>query len=94
MLQSFAREVEAEGVKVDYYQRLGDPGSTICKVAQDLSVEIILIGRRGHRGVSELFLGSTGNYVLHHALCSVWVVQAPPDASGEEVTNQQAATVT
>ena len=80
-------------MKVDYYQWLGDPGSTICKVAQDAAVDTILIRSRGHRGMSELFLGSTSNYVLHHAPCSVWVIQKKAAASSEAVQNQRSATV-
>lgn len=93
MLQSFAREVEAQGVEVDYYQRFGEPGTTICGVGRDLSVDTIVIGRRGHRGVSELFLGSISNYVLHHAPCSVWVIQKPFDAPEPELAKHQTAVV-
>ncbi len=93
MLQSFAREVEAQGVEVDYDQRFGEPGSTICDVAQDLSVDTIVLGRRGHRGVSELFLGSTSNYVLHHAPCSVWIIQKRFDAPDFEMAAQKTVTV-
>ena len=35
----------------------------------------MVIGRRGHKNISEMFLGSVSNYVMHHAPCSVLVVQ-------------------
>ncbi|MEA5469202.1 universal stress protein [Spirulina sp. 06S082] len=37
--------------------------------------DLIAIGRCGHSGLTELFLGSVSNYVLYHAFCSVLIVQ-------------------
>ena len=34
-----------------------------------------MVGSHGRTGIRELLLGSVSNYVLHHALCSVLVVQ-------------------
>jgi nucleotide-binding universal stress UspA family protein len=75
ILRSFAREAEAAGVAVDMTQYFGSPGSTICTVARLWDADLIVIGRRGHSGLPELFLGSVSNYVLHHAPCSVLTVQ-------------------
>jgi nucleotide-binding universal stress UspA family protein len=55
--------------------QLGEAGSLICKAAQNWGTDLIVIGRRGHRWLSEILLGSVSNYVVHHALCSVLVVQ-------------------
>ncbi len=38
--------------------------------------DLIVLGRRGRTGLAEALLGSVSNYVLHHAPCSVLVVQA------------------
>jgi nucleotide-binding universal stress UspA family protein len=75
ILQSFVREAEAAGVAVDMTQYFGNPGSTICTVAQLWNADLIVMGRRGHSGLPELFLGSVSNYVLHHAPCSVLTIQ-------------------
>lgn len=74
-LQSFARDAELAGVDVDIAQYFGEPKSTICAVARHLDADLIVIGRRGHSGLSELILGSVSNYVVHHAPCSVLTVQ-------------------
>ncbi|MCZ8054719.1 MAG: universal stress protein, partial [Microcystis sp. LE19-12.2C] len=52
---------------------------TICKVAREENIDLIVIGRRGRSGLGELFLGSVSNYVLHHAPCSVLIVQHHQD---------------
>lgn len=65
----------AKGVAAEFTQELGDPGRNICEVARNWNADVIVIGRRGLSGISELFLGSVSNYVLHHAPCSVLTVQ-------------------
>ena len=47
----------------------------ICNAAISWQADLIIMGRRGRTGLSELFLGSVSNYVLHHAPCAVLVVQ-------------------
>jgi nucleotide-binding universal stress UspA family protein len=70
--------VAAEGgVAVECSQSAGDPGQSICKAAQQWGADLILMGRNRRSTISELFLGSTSNYALHHSPCAVLVVQAP-----------------
>ncbi|NBD34192.1 MAG: universal stress protein [Cyanobacteria bacterium] len=71
-LQELANE---EGVEADYEYRIGEPGKLICEQAKQYEVDLIVIGRRGRRGFSEILLGSVSNYVVHHAPCHVLVVQ-------------------
>ncbi|BAY17465.1 UspA domain-containing protein [Anabaenopsis circularis NIES-21] len=65
----------AKGISAEFTQELGDPSRMICEVARTWNADVIVIGRRGLSGISELFLGSVSNYVLHHAPCSVLTVQ-------------------
>jgi nucleotide-binding universal stress UspA family protein len=76
-IQGHVRMVAERGIAVEFEQTMGDPGQSICKVAQTWGANLILMGRNRKSGISELFLGSTSNYVLHHAPCSVLAVQAP-----------------
>jgi nucleotide-binding universal stress UspA family protein len=69
-----ARAIEAN-VKAEINQQIGDPARSICEVADTLAVDLIVVGRRGYSGLPELFMSSVSNYVLHHAPCSVLVVQ-------------------
>lgn len=75
LLKSFASEANAAGVTTEYYQTLGRPGRVICDTALQWEAELIVIGRRGLSGMSELILGSVSNYVTHYAPCSVLIVQ-------------------
>lgn len=81
-LQAFITDAAAVGVTAGMRQQLGDPGGVICQIARDEAVDLILVGRRGRSGLSEIFLGSVSNHVMHHAPCSVLTVQgelATPD---------------
>ncbi|WP_066381711.1 MULTISPECIES: universal stress protein [unclassified Anabaena] len=65
----------AKGITSDFTQELGEPSRIICQIARSWNAELIVLGRRGLSGLSEFFLGSVSNYVLHHAPCSVLTVQ-------------------
>ena len=69
-----ARAIQAH-VTAEINQQIGDPARSICEVADTLAVDLIVLGRRGYSGLPELFMSSVSNYVLHHAPCSVLVVQ-------------------
>lgn len=58
--------------------RQGHPGRVIVEEAGD-DADLIVVGHRGDSRVS-LVLGSTANYVLHHAVCPVAVVRGEHDA--------------
>ena len=64
------------GVNTVFTQIPGSPGKIICETALNWGADLIVVGRRGRAGLSELILGSVSNYVLHHAPCSVLTVQA------------------
>ena len=74
ILKSYFDEAVAEGVNVEITQKLGGPGPTICDLAHTWEADLIITGRRGRSRLSELFLGSVSNYVLHHAPCSALIV--------------------
>jgi len=65
----------ARGVATEWDVKVGDAGSVLLQLAVVWNADLIVLGRRGHRGLAEVFLGSISNYVVHHAPCSVLVVQ-------------------
>lgn len=75
LLRSRTEVATEAGVATEFTQNIGDPGRTICKLAHTWNADLILLGRRGRSGLSEMLLGSVSNYVLHHAPCSVLTVQ-------------------
>ena len=74
-LESYAKQASARNIKAEVFQNIGDAGRTICETAKNASVDLIVMGRNQKSMLSEIFLGSTSNYVLHHAPCSVFVIQ-------------------
>lgn len=74
-LKSQANRIQQLGIQTEYKELTGDPGHCICDVAKQWPADLIVIGRRGLSGLSELLLGSVSNYVMHHAPCSVLTVQ-------------------
>ncbi len=76
-LQTYATQAKDRGIKVEVSQNFGNSGSMICEVAKNWSADAIVMGRNQKSMLSEMFLGSTSNYVLHHAPCSVMVIELP-----------------
>ncbi|MBE9097946.1 universal stress protein [Vacuolonema iberomarrocanum] len=74
-LKDYAKTGLEKGIAVEFTQVAGDPGSRICALARNWEADLVVLGRRGRKGFSELLMGSVSNYVLHHAPCSVLTVQ-------------------
>ncbi|MBD2136272.1 universal stress protein [Anabaena sp. FACHB-1237] len=77
MLQSYSSQANTIGVNTEFSQSTGNPGKVICEIARVWNADLIIMGRRGLSGLTELFLGSISNYVLHHAPCSVHIIHLP-----------------
>lgn len=75
ILRSFAKKAISAGVRTEFTQITGHPSSTICEFAHLCHADLIAIGRRGRSGLQEMLLGSVSNYVVHHAPCSILLVQ-------------------
>lgn len=76
---------ERTGVSCRFMQERGQPVQGILHVAAREKVDLIVIGSRGLSGLTELFLGSVSDGVLHHAVCPVLIVQGgnAPSGTGE-----------
>jgi nucleotide-binding universal stress UspA family protein len=75
VLRSHQKEAANAGVSAEFQQISGSPSRIICQVAREWQANLIIIGHRGRSGLSEMLLGSVSNYVMHHAPCSVLMVQ-------------------
>lgn len=51
----------------------GDPARAIVAAAKAAGADLVVVGRRGLSGLTELVLGSVSQKVLHHAACDVLV---------------------
>ncbi|MEG4148687.1 universal stress protein [Microcoleus sp. Pol12B5] len=76
LLKNYCDAAAKQGLQVEFDCKMdGDPGHCICKSAENWGADLIVLGRRGRTGFTEAFLGSVSNYVVHHASCSVLVIQ-------------------
>ncbi len=84
----------AEGIVENATQRLrdagydvratttaGDPAHEIVEAAEAFGSGLIVLGSRGHTGLTRLVLGSVARNVLHHAAASVLIVRSPKAAT-------------
>jgi nucleotide-binding universal stress UspA family protein len=53
----------------------GRPFEEICRLARDISIDLIVIATRGHTGLKHLALGSTAERVVRYSPCPVIVVR-------------------
>jgi nucleotide-binding universal stress UspA family protein len=74
-LTTLTEQAKAAGLQADWEWQGGEPGPNLRRLAKDWQADLMVVGRRGRRGLKEAFLGSVSNYVVHRAPCSVMVVQ-------------------
>ncbi len=84
MKKGAMRRIKAQIEQFDFdiivhlQEAAGDPSRTICQFAKSLPADLIVIGRRGEKGVVQhILMGSTTERVVAHAPCSV-LVHTPP----------------
>lgn len=75
LLQQYSEAARQAGIQVETSLEVGDIEPLLCATAQAWGADLIVVGRRGRKGLSEALLGSVSNYAVHHAHCSVLVVQ-------------------
>jgi nucleotide-binding universal stress UspA family protein len=91
VLRSHQEIATKAGVTAEIHQKLGSsPGRGICELAHSLKTDLIVVGRRGLSGLSELLMGSVSNYIVHYAPCAVLTVQGPINASPAAPAHQMA----
>ncbi|MEM3449625.1 MAG: universal stress protein, partial [Nitrososphaerota archaeon] len=56
---------------------VGNPGTRIVKIAEELKVDLIVIGAKGRSRLREILMGSVANTVVNNAPCPVLVVRPP-----------------
>ena len=91
-LEHYAEQAQEQGIEVEWSQQFGPPGRSLCELADAWNADIIVMGRHGRRGLSELFMGSVSNYVTHHARCAVLLVELPGMSEPQPLTPQPEAT--
>lgn len=71
--QKVEEATEAGITNVESVQEYGMPGPILCELAQKCNVDVLIVGSHQRTGLAEMLMGSTSNYIMHHAPCSVLV---------------------
>jgi nucleotide-binding universal stress UspA family protein len=74
-IERYHQKASEQGVPTEWDLKVGDPGSAIRELTKTWEADLVVLGRRGRQGLSEILLGSVSNHVVHHVACSVLVVQ-------------------
>lgn len=75
-LDEFSVQAREAGIVASWGCQVGEIGPVLCEMAARHQADLVVIGRRGLSGLAEALVGSVSNYVVHHAPCSVLVVQS------------------
>jgi nucleotide-binding universal stress UspA family protein len=65
----------------DLHKRIevGDVGGTVCRVAEESKVDVIVVGSHGRGAIERVLLGSVTSQIVRHAPCAVLVVRPNPE---------------
>jgi nucleotide-binding universal stress UspA family protein len=69
----------------------GDPATEIVRYANDVGVDLIVMGTHGRTGVERLLVGSVAEKVMRDAPCSVLVVKLPKGQPRADRPNAEVA---
>jgi nucleotide-binding universal stress UspA family protein len=79
LLEAAAHDIRERGVSVQVIVRSGDPAPTLLELADQLDVDLVVVGSRGRGGPAELLLGSVARTVANRVRRPTLVV---PSAAG------------
>lgn len=77
ILEKAASLLPRECGQVSQHLEIGTPASVILSMAQNQSVDLIIMGSRGLGGIQEHVLGSVSYRIVTHAPCPVLLIKAP-----------------
>lgn len=74
-MKPFLKEFKFSGIKVSKHFLWGLPAEVILDLAEDLEIDLIVLGAKGHSKLHHIFIGSTTEKVLEYTPCSLLVVR-------------------
>jgi len=70
------RILNQRGLTATSHIEFGKPGDVILRIAEDLKVDLVILGTEPHSALRRRFLGATVDKVVDHAHCSVLVIKS------------------
>lgn len=71
--ETIAEASPPPGVYIQHVVREGNPGQVLLEAAE--GADLLVVGNRGHGGLTDALIGSVSVRCLHHAPCPVLVVR-------------------
>lgn len=72
---SLLKKYNKSKLKINNIIEVGIPNSIILETINRLEIDFVIIGNQGLTGLQQLFLGSTSDYIVHHAKVPVLIVK-------------------
>ena len=71
-------ELQEQGLQVEAYLAGGEPAQKIVELAKELDCDLIMMGTHGHRGLTDILLGSVAEGVRHKTSIPVLMLCSNP----------------
>jgi nucleotide-binding universal stress UspA family protein len=75
IMEEGANQLKLQRLSPTVHIEFGKPADTILRIAEDLGVDLVVLGTHPHAAVRRRVLGATVDKVIDHAHCSVMVVR-------------------
>jgi nucleotide-binding universal stress UspA family protein len=75
IMEDAADHLKQRGLSATIHIDFGKPADTILRIAEDVGVDLLVLGTHPHSAARRRFLGATVDKVIDHAHCSVLVVR-------------------
>ena len=79
-LDTLCEKTRQRGVSVDGIVRMGETHDVLPKLADELDIDLLVVGTRGNTGLRHFFLGSNAERTIRLAPCPVLAVPAAEEA--------------
>ena len=76
IMEDAADHLKQRGLSAKIHIDFGKPADTILRIAEDLRVDLLVLGTHPHSALRRRVLGATADKVIDHVHCSVLVVRS------------------
>lgn len=74
-LRDFVPQSLYEGIETHFSIRKGSPAEEVIEASKNLSIDLIVLGSKGHSALASVLIGSVVQKVVNNAPCPVLVVR-------------------